>query len=113
MMADFQFGEALSAIYDFLWSEYCDWYIELAKIRLNPENKDAVSPLPVLINVLETALRLLHPFMPFVTEELWQNLKNHLPPKWQKTESIMIARYPKADKNAIDIEAENISRSGD
>jgi valyl-tRNA synthetase len=108
MMADFQFGEALSTIYDFLWSEYCDWYIELAKVRLNPENKDAVSPLPVLVNVLETSLRLLHPFMPFVTEELWQNLKSHLPAKWQKTESIMIANYPEADKNAIDTEAENI-----
>jgi len=42
-MTDFQFGEALSTIYDFLWNEYCDWYIELAKVRLNPENKDAVS----------------------------------------------------------------------
>ena len=108
MMTDFQFGEALSTIYDFLWSEYCDWYIELAKVRLNPENKDAASPLPVLVNVLETALRLLHPFMPFVTEELWQNLKSHLPAKWQKTDSIMIAKYPKSDKDAIDIEAENI-----
>ncbi len=111
MMTDFQFGEALSTIYDFLWNEYCDWYIELAKVRLNPENKEAVSPLPVLINVLETALRLLHPFMPFVTEELWQNLKNHLPAKWQQTESIMIAKYPKADKGAIDTEAENIIES--
>jgi valyl-tRNA synthetase len=111
MMADFQFGEALSAIYDFLWNEYCDWYIELAKVRLNPENKDAVSPLPVLVNGLETALRLLHPFMPFITEELWQNLKSHLPPQWQKTESIIIAKYPKADKNAIDTEAENIIES--
>ena len=108
MMADFQFGEALSTIYDFLWSEYCDWYIELAKIRLYPENKDTVSPLPILVNVLEAALRLLHPFMPFVTEELWQNLKNHLPAKWQTTESIIIAKYPKSTKNAIDIEAENI-----
>jgi valyl-tRNA synthetase len=111
MMTDFQFGEALSTIYDFLWNEYCDWYIELAKVRLNPENKDAVSPLPVLINVLETALRLLHPFMPFVTEELWQNLKSHLPAKWQKTESIMIAKYPKADKDAVDTVAENIIES--
>ncbi len=111
MMTDFQFGEALSAIYDFLWNEYCDWYIELAKVRLNPEARNAVSPLPVLVNVLETALRLLHPFMPFVTEELWQNLKNHLPAKWQKTESIMVAKYPKADKNAIDTEAENIIES--
>ena len=108
LMSDFQFGEALSAIYDFLWNEYCDWYIELAKVRLNPENKDAVTPLPVLINVLETALRLLHPFMPFVTEELWQNLRSRLPAKWQKTESIMIAKYPKADNDAVDTEAENI-----
>ncbi len=111
LMTDFQFGEALSTIYDFLWNEYCDWYIELAKVRLNPENKDAVSPLPVLINVLETALRLLHPFMPFVTEELWQNLKSRLPANWQKTESIIIAEYPKADKDAIDSEAENIIES--
>jgi valyl-tRNA synthetase len=111
LMSDFQFGEALSAIYDFLWNEYCDWYIELAKVRLNPENKDAVTPLPVLINVLETALRLLHPFMPFVTEELWQNLKSRLPAKWQKTESIMIAKYPKADNDAVDTEAENIIES--
>ena len=111
MMSDFQFGEALSAIYDFLWNEYCDWYIELAKVRLNPENKEAVSPLPVLINVLETALRLLHPFMPFVTEELWQNLKSRLPAEWQKTESIMIAKYPQADKDAVDTGAENIIES--
>ena len=111
LMTDFQFGEALSTIYDFLWNEYCDWYIELAKVRLNPENKEAVSPLPVLINVLETALRLLHPFMPFVTEELWQNLKGRLPAEWQKTESIMIAKYPKADQDAIDTEAENIIES--
>jgi len=108
LMTDFQFGEALSTIYDFLWNEYCDWYIELAKVRFNPENKDAVSPLPVLIHVLETALRLLHPFMPFVTEELWQNLKSRLPAKWQKAESIMIAKYPKADKNAVDADAEDI-----
>jgi len=111
LMTDFQFGEALSTIYDFLWNEYCDWYIELAKVRLNPENKDAVTPLPVLVNVLETALRLLHPFMPFVTEELWQNLKSRLPAEWQKTESIMIAKYPKADQDAIDTEAENIIES--
>jgi len=49
--------------------------------------------------------------MPFVTEELWQNLKSHLPAKWQKTESIMIAKYPKADKDAVDTVAENIIES--
>jgi valyl-tRNA synthetase len=105
-MKNFQFGDALSTIYDFLWSEYCDWYIELAKIRLNPELQSAVSPLPVLIYVLETSLRLLHPFMPFLTEELWQNLRNCLPDNWQKTDSIMIAAYPRIDKKSIDTEAE-------
>ena len=56
-MEDFQFGEAQRQIYDFLWSEFCDWYIEIAKIRLRDEN--AVSPIPVLVHVLETSLRLL------------------------------------------------------
>ncbi|MBN1643642.1 MAG: valine--tRNA ligase [Dehalococcoidales bacterium] len=107
-MNNFQFGDALSTIYDFLWSEYCDWYIELAKIRLNSEDKNTVSPLPVLVYVLETSLRLLHPYMPFVTEELWQNLKNRLPAKWQKTDSIMIAKYPKVDKKAFDAETESL-----
>jgi valyl-tRNA synthetase len=107
-MTKFQFGDALSTIYDFLWSEYCDWYIELAKIRLNSGGKETESPLPVLVHVLETALRLLHPFMPFLTEELWQNIKSNLPVKWQKTDSIMVTRYPRADKKAVDPEAERI-----
>jgi valyl-tRNA synthetase len=106
-MEDFQFGEALSQIYDFLWSEYCDWYIELAKIRLRPESKES-SPLPVLIHVLETSLRLLHPFMPFLAEELWQHLKHRLPADWQETESIMITRYPAADTKASDEKAEQV-----
>ena len=74
MMDDFQIGEAQREIHEFLWSEYADWYIELAKIRLRREDDEAVSPLPVLIHVLETTMRLLHPFMPFVTEEIWQNV---------------------------------------
>ncbi|GAH81920.1 unnamed protein product, partial [marine sediment metagenome] len=89
LMEDFQFGEALRQIYDFLWGEFCDWYIEIAKIRHRSE--EAPSPIPVLVYVLETSLRLLHPYMPFVTEELWQNLKQRLPPDWQATESIMVA----------------------
>ncbi len=105
MLETFQFGEALSRIYDFLWSEYCDWYIELAKVRLRPESKES-SPLPVLIHVLETSLRLLHPFMPFVTEELWQHLKHRAPGNWSQTDSIMVAPYPQAEKSAPDAEAE-------
>jgi valyl-tRNA synthetase len=62
----------------------------------------------MLIYVLESSLRLLHPFMPFVTEELWQSLKQRLPSGWQKSESIMGAAYPEADKKALDPEAERV-----
>ncbi|MDD5190549.1 MAG: valine--tRNA ligase [Dehalococcoidales bacterium] len=106
MLENFQFGEALSRIYDFLWGDYCDWYIELAKVRLRPESKES-SPLPVLVHVLESSLRLLHPFMPFITEELWQNLKQHAPEEWSKRQSIMVAEYPKATAAGTDAEAVN------
>jgi valyl-tRNA synthetase len=101
LLEDFQFGEAERQIHDFLWGEYCDWYIELAKIRLQAND---TSPLPVLGHVLETSLRLLHPFMPFITEELWQNLKKHL--RGLDDESIMVAAYPEADESMIDTAAE-------
>jgi len=107
LIGEFQLGEALRQIHDFLWGEYCDWYIEFAKIRLRP-GTDRPSPLPVLIHVLETSLRLLHPYMPFVTEELWQDLKRSLPADWQAAESIMVATYPEADKKAVDREAERV-----
>jgi valyl-tRNA synthetase len=100
---DFQFGEALRRIYDFLWTEYCDWYIEIAKIRLR-HNQGPNSPLPLLVQVLETSLRLLHPFMPFITEELWQSLKERQ--REGKPDSIMIAPYPTADTRAFDADAE-------
>ena len=93
LMQDFQFGEAQRQIYDFLWSEFCDWYIEIAKIRL--KDPQAISPAPVLVHVLDNSLRLLHPFMPFITEEIWQILKSKVVrPQWP--ESIMIAEYPAA-----------------
>ena len=100
---DFQFGESLRRIYDFLWTEYCDWYIEITKIRLR-HNEEPNSPLPLLVQVLETSLRLLHPFMPFITEELWQSLRERQPEG--KPASIMIAPYPTADARAFDAEAE-------
>jgi len=107
-MDDFQFGEALRKIHDFLWSEYCDWYIEIAKIRLQSDGVNSVSPMPVLLHVLETSLKMLHPYMPFITEELWQNLRHHLPEKWQDVDSVMIAPYPEGDTGAIDPEAEHV-----
>ncbi len=101
LMEDFQFGEAQRQMHDFLWGEFCDWYIELAKIRLQAND---TSPLPVLVHVLEKSLRLLHPYMPFLTEELWQHLKRHV--NWLETESIMVTAYPEADKAMVDPAAE-------
>ena len=109
LMEDFQFGEAEQQIYDFVWSKFCDWYIEIAKIRLRSQSTP--SPLPFLANTLEKSLRLLHPFMPFVTEELWQSLKQRLPDRSQMPASIMIAPYPIADDKALAPEAERVMDS--
>jgi len=108
LMDDFQFGEAQRQLYDFVWGEFCDWYIEIAKIRLRIEEKGTFSPIPVLVHVLETSLRLLHPYMPFVTEELRQTLKSHMPTGSLATDSIMLAPYPTADEAAIDPQAEQV-----
>ena len=82
----FELGIAEQKIYDFLWDVFCDWYIELAKARLqNPE--DAENARRVLVYVMTNTLKLLHPFMPFITEEIWQALPNDC-------ESIMIAKWP-------------------
>jgi valyl-tRNA synthetase len=108
LMSNFQFGEAERQIHDFFWGEFCDWYIEMAKIRLS---RSDFSPLPVLAFVLETTLRLLHPFMPFITEELWQDLKQRLPEGSLDSDSIIIAPYPVADKKFIDTEAEQVMES--
>ena len=106
LMRDYQFGEAQRQIHDFLWGDYCDWYIEMAKIRLGGAS-DTPSPVPVLVHVLEKSLSLLHPFIPFITEELWQNIKK-LSNDEKLTESIMVAAYPEADKTAIDPESERV-----
>jgi valyl-tRNA synthetase len=89
LIDDFQFGEAGRQIYEFLWGEYCDWYIEIAKAPLYGEDPTAAERTrAVLLYVLESSLRLLHPFMPFVTEEIWQ----HLP---HKGKALIIAPWPK------------------
>ena len=109
LMDNFQFGEAEQQIYDFVWSKFCDWYIEIAKTRLRSQS--APSPLPFLVDTLERSLRLLHPFMPFVTEELWQNLKQRMPDGSQMPASIVIAPYPLADDKAFAPEAERVMGS--
>ena len=106
MMDDLQIGEAQREIHEFLWSEYADWYIELAKIRLRRVDDGGVSPLPVLVHVLETTMRLLHPFMPFVTEEIWQNVVRRLPADDARPPSIVTAPYPEPDLARIDEAAE-------
>jgi len=88
---------AAHALYDFLWSEYADWYIEMAKPRLQTEERVVVQH--VLWNVLETSMRLLHPIMPFITEQVWQSIPH-------VGESIMIAPFPVGDASMIDEESE-------
>ncbi len=104
MMKGFQFGEAEKEIHDFLWGEFCDWYIEISKQRLGKSN----TPMPVLAFVLETSLRLLHPFMPFITEELWQNLKERLPRETLKDPALIIAPYPRPKEKLLDPQAEQV-----
>ena len=104
-MEGFRLGEAQEQIEDFLWGEYCDWYIEMAKIRLR-EMPDSPSPVPVLVHVLENTLRLLHPFMPFITEEIWQALTARLDSPDGLPDSIMIAPYPEAAKGLYDVQSE-------
>jgi len=118
LMQDSQFGEAEQQIYDFVWSKFCDWYIEIAKIRLRGQLTP--SPLPFLVNTLEKSLRLLHPFMPFITEELWQSLKVRLlrpdtigarNDTVKMPASIMRAPYPLADDKSFAPEAERVMDS--
>ena len=104
LLEDFQLGQAEQVIRDFLWDEFADWYIELAKVRLRSGDN---RPAPYLIGVLEQSVRLLHPFMPFVTEEIWQSLIARAPDLSQGVESIMISTYPEADAAANDPAAES------
>jgi valyl-tRNA synthetase len=103
-MEEFLFGEAQREVHDFFWGEFCDWYIEMAKLRLR--SGDEPSPMPVLVHVLEKTLRLMHPFIPFVTEEIWQSLKGKLSQTDDMPDSIVIASYPIADNDSIDEQAE-------
>jgi valyl-tRNA synthetase len=100
LLGDFQLNEAGRVLYDFFWSEYCDWYLEMAKVRLKEGD---TSPLPVLAWVLQTGLRLLHPIMPFVTEAIWQHLRDHVD---GLNEALITAPYPLGDADT-DAKAED------
>ncbi|MBI4004416.1 MAG: class I tRNA ligase family protein [Candidatus Omnitrophica bacterium] len=93
------FNEAASMIYGFLWHDFCDWYVEVSKVQVNQGQRDTT--VAILRHVLETSLRLLHPVMPFVTEELWQHVQ-----EGASNASIMTAPWPKSAKTLADREAE-------
>jgi len=99
----YRFSDAAAALYEFIWREFCDWYVEMTKLPLyKPESPaEKLAAQHTLVTVLESTLRLLHPFMPFITEELWQRL-----PKTKAPESIMLALYPKTQRKAHDADAE-------
>lgn len=127
----FRFNEAAHSLYEFFWHQFCDWYLEIAKINLslrakrsNPKEARDCHPCfrrgrltdaphndtitqnssAVLAYVLDNSLRLLHPFIPFITEEIWQKLKEKqkAKSKKQKVESVMVAEWPKSDKGLTD-----------
>lgn len=95
----YEFGEVGRALYNFIWDDFCDWYIEMAKLPLYGEDEAAKKTTrSILAYVLDNTMRLLHPFMPFITEEIWQNLPH-------QGESITTASWPKADPALTDREA--------
>ena len=86
-LENFELGVAVQNIYDFTWDSLCDWYIELAKARLQSDGQTAQNARQVLVWVMDKTLKLLHPFMPFITEEIWQSMPH-------EGETIMIQQYP-------------------
>ncbi len=102
----YRFDEAANRIYDFFWAEFCDWYLELIKPRLNFEEGSGTQAARVacanLVNLFDASLRLLHPVMPFITEEIWQAIYDGKPP----LKSIALAPYPAADDKQVDLTAE-------
>ncbi len=105
-LATYRFHEAANLIYDFFWGEFCDWYLELIKPRLNFEEgadkSTAQATCANLVNLFDAALRLLHPVMPFITEEIWQAMYEGKAP----LKSIALAGYPQADEKQFDLTAE-------
>ncbi|HAQ06108.1 MAG TPA: valine--tRNA ligase, partial [Bacillus bacterium] len=95
----YEFGEVGRVLYNFIWDDFCDWYIEMAKLPLYGEDEAAKKTTrSILAYVLDNTMRLLHPFMPFITEEIWQNLPH-------QGESITTASWPQADQALTDSDA--------
>ena len=107
-MEGFQFSEAQQEVYEYFWDQYCDWYLEMSKLRIRSGDLTCI---PILILVLDRILRLLHPFMPFITEEIWQTLKNQIGGSEFNDDALIIASFPSGDKKLIDYDAESIIES--
>jgi valyl-tRNA synthetase len=108
-LTQYRFNDAASLLYHFIWHEYCDWYLELSKPALNqaPGSSERRATQTVLAHVLETALRLLHPLMPFITEEIWQLIPEGVRQRsGANGESIMVSPYPLTDPKMVDVEIE-------
>jgi valyl-tRNA synthetase len=105
-LEEYRFHEAAGCVYDFFWGEFCDWYIELIKPRLavteEPDKAAVRTACSNLVALFESALRLLHPIMPFITEEIWHAIYDGRPPQ----KSIALAPYPTADEKFRDLAAE-------
>ncbi|HYA26399.1 MAG TPA: valine--tRNA ligase [Thermodesulfovibrionales bacterium] len=102
-LGEYRFNDAANSIYQFVWHEFCDWYIEMAKHAIYEKSEYGVGTIACLISVLDHALRLLHPFMPFVTEEIWQTIRQTVA---DSAESIAISHYPEGLPRDIQAEEE-------
>ena len=107
-MSQYRFDLVSQDIYEFIWNEYCDWYVELAKSSLNDESVSAERKAQiryVLLNCLEVAMRFTHPIMPYITESIWQTIAPIIDKK--ATDSIMTAAFPTADDSLISLQTEH------
>jgi valyl-tRNA synthetase len=101
-LEDYRFNDVASTLYQFVWHELCDWYVELIKPELYGTNANAkLASLSILIHVYEVSLALMHPFMPFITEEIWQQLHAK-----KTAASLCLRKYPRADEGVKDTDAE-------
>ncbi len=104
-MNEFRFDLATKAIYEFIWYEFCDWFIELQKISLRKNDMNKAEIVRSLVDILEKTLRLAHPIMPFITEEIWKQFKAH---HNSIHESIMISEYPLGSENTSERDYQSV-----
>ena len=104
-MNEFRFDLATKAIYEFIWYEFCDWFIELQKISLRKNDMNKAEIVRSLVDILEKTLRLAHPIMPFITEEIWKQFKVH---HNSTHESIMVSEYPLGSENTSERDYQSV-----